>query len=72
MKGVDGELEAEPIFDDLLVHLISFAITNESQRDIDRKSLVLNIRIMLLFSVLCAARGVQPTLSSTRMKTRAV
>lgn len=73
-KGVDGELEIEPIFDDLLVHLIGLAIANKSQKEsIGKKSLALNTRIMLLFSILlCAAEVCSPHFHLQRMKMRAV
>lgn len=32
MMGVDGELEVEPVFGYLFVHLINFAITNKLQK----------------------------------------
>lgn len=61
------ELEVEPVFDDLLVHLISLAIVDKSQKEnIGEKHLVLNTRLMSLFGVLLCCRSVQPILSSTR------
>lgn len=73
-KGADGELAVEPIFDDLLVHLISLATANKSQKEnIGEKSLVLNTRIMLLFSVLlCAAEVCSLHFHPQGMKMRAV
>lgn len=61
VKGIAGKLAVEPIFDDLLVRLISLVIANKSQKEsIGKKSLVLNTRVVLLFTVLCAAEVCSP------------
>lgn len=55
-----------------LAHFVSFAITNQSQKEnIGKKSLFSRNRIILLVRVLCTVRSVQPILYPTRMKTKA-
>ena len=74
VKGVNGDLEVEPIFNDLLVRLISLAIVSKTQKkNIGANNLGLNTGIMLLFRVvLCVAEVCSPHFHPPGRKMRAI